>query len=71
MMDNESEDRAGQVGDRGSTIDAGRPRADGPKLDRQVSSPAQDDRASPFADLSAYGEILCPLTPVDFRNSNC
>src|SRR5262249_30591306 len=42
--DDESEDSAGQVDDRGPMIDAGRPRAHGPKRDRQVSSPTQDDR---------------------------
>src|SRR5262249_2555235 len=66
INDDESEGRAGQVGDRGSTIDAGRPRADGPKPDRQVSSPTKDDREPRFPAAGERGRLALRLgAPLD------
>ena len=67
INDDEPEDGAGQAGDRGSTIDAGRPRAEGPRWDRQVSSPTQDDREprSPAAGRRGHRAVRLggPLDP--------
>src|SRR5690349_3345354 len=59
--DGESGGSAGQVGDRGTPIDAGRPRATGPRRDRQVSSPSQDDREPRFPAAGGGGGLAFRL----------
>src|SRR5262245_16536652 len=73
--DRESEGSAGHVGDRGPMIDLGRPRADGPKPDREVSSSTQDDREprSPAAGVARPTRLsarrLPNIQPPDVRGA--